>query len=635
MNRQQRLEKLGLGAIEPIAGVIHGSGEEYGLRSYAVGGLVRDALIGRESKDVDVCVAGDPIRMAQMADEILPRLSGSDRRKYEEDVQKMHQEDPSQPADLQTFLRVSGGGVLLALKLYLEGKTDFAPVLYPRFLVAMTKIGGEEVEFVATRSEDYSEAEGVGSRARNPGSIEVATEQEDALRRDFTANALYLNLGSGEVLDPTGYGKRDAVNRVIRVVRPDDPQKTFEDDPLRILRAIRQSAQLGFGIDNETWNVMFKMMAEDSQGLLGKLSNERIRDELSKMLLSDRPVKAMDQMMALGVMDVVLPEVAELKKMEKLNHKDIWAHTMKVIENVQITPGIEEQMELVSEKTGDDLNEIKKRTMLRLRLGALLHDIGKVSTRAFGSTPCPKCGGEVPVPSRMGGEVQCPNEIKVRDQKGRERTSPCRQSVNTPPEWLPGKTTFHQHDSAGAEMTSGVLNRLNFDGQMMRWVRQDVKLHQITSTNHKQEPDIPSTGQWHTQPKQTSIEKLVNSLADTTREDDPWGDLNVAVRLEGLIAADSSANPPAQRKRVDDLIERYQRAKEQRSEFMDWAKMNKPLVSGDELMQMFPDRGPGKWIGEVHERMRSDRLDDPEGHDVERARQIAREYQESEEGGVV
>lgn len=241
----------------------------------------------------------------------------------------------------------------LARYLHRRGLSSHHPVLYPRFGTARITVDECAVEIVTAREESYHSA------SRKP----VVTRGDliaDVLRRDFTINTLMENVHTGEFLDLTGRGQSDLRHGLIKT--PLDPSVTFRDDPLRMIRAIRFSARLGFAIDGPTWEGICEQAPRIS--IMGPgphvVSGERIRDELIKIIQGPEASLALDQMQRTGLLPHFLPELAALHGVtqDRWHLYDVWAHTLRALD------ALPEDSDLV------------------LRLGALFHDCGKPCTRS-------------------------------------------------------------------------------------------------------------------------------------------------------------------------------------------------------------------------------------------------------------
>lgn len=271
------------------------------MPTYVVGGYVRDRLLGRPSKDMDIVCVGSGIQLAQ---EIAARL--------------------------RPIPRV---------------------VVYKRFGTAMLKHKDLEMEFVGARKESYR------ADSRKP-TVENGTLEDDQNRRDFTINALAVSLNSnsfGEIIDPFG-GLHHLEQKLIKT--PLSPDRTFSDDPLRMMRGIRFSTQLNFNIEPET----FESIARN-KNRLKIVSAERITTELNKILMSPKPSVGFKKLFDTGLLHVFFPEMTALYGVETRNgrsHKDNFYHTLEVVDNL-------------SEKTDN----------LWLRWAAVLHDIAKPPTKRF------------------------------------------------------------------------------------------------------------------------------------------------------------------------------------------------------------------------------------------------------------
>ncbi len=295
-----------LWASVPVLRVLSEVADELAYPAYIVGGWVRDWLLtGAPGKALDVVVLGHPTTFAQA----------------------------------------------LAQKL----NTAIAAE-YQRFYVALVQWQDYEIEIVAARKESYN------PESRNPH-VAPANLEEDFLRRDFTINALYVGLHAaqrGQMIDPFG-GIRDLAQRLIRT--PTDPVRTFSDDPLRMMRAIRFAVRLDFTIEPQTYQAI-----QSQAHRLSIVSPERIVEEFHKILLSPDPVRGIRLLSDTGLLAQFLPEVEALKGVETQKghrHKENFEHTLQVL---------------------SQLIEQKPDASLWLRWAALLHDVGKPLTKRFDET---------------------------------------------------------------------------------------------------------------------------------------------------------------------------------------------------------------------------------------------------------
>jgi len=288
---------------DKIFKIISEAADELRLECYVIGGFVRDVFLKRPSKDIDVVVVGSGIALAERVTEKL------------------------------------GAGTKLTV--------------FKTYGTAQVKLHELEVEFVGARKESYQHD------SRNPV-VEDGTLEEDQNRRDFTINAMAICLNKdrfGELVDPFG-GLNDLKNFVIRT--PLSPDITFSDDPLRMLRGIRFSAQLGFFLETST----FEAIARNKERI-EIISKERIADELNKIMLSRKPSVGFVLLEKTGLLALIFPELLALKGAETkdgVGHKDNFYHTLAVLDNL-------------CEHTDN----------LWLRWAALLHDIGKPRTKKFDS----------------------------------------------------------------------------------------------------------------------------------------------------------------------------------------------------------------------------------------------------------
>ncbi len=289
---------------QPVIKLLAESVKQYGKPSYIVGGFVRDILLHRPSKDVDIVVVGSGIELAG----IFASLLG----------------------------------------------TDSKVKVFKNFGTAMVKFndGSDWIfEFVGARKESYR----VDSRKPI---VEDGSVEDDQNRRDFTINTLAVSLNQddfGSLVDPFN-GLEDLRLKILRT--PLDPDKTYSDDPLRMMRAVRFACQLGFTIEERSFEAIKKNAYR-----IKIVSEERINDEIEKIMMSAKPSEGLRLMMESGMMELILPEVVALKGAEYIDgkgHKDNFWHTLKVLDNVAA-----------------------KSDNLWLRWAALMHDIGKPPTKKF------------------------------------------------------------------------------------------------------------------------------------------------------------------------------------------------------------------------------------------------------------
>ena len=320
-------------------------GTNYEGRLFLVGGYVRDKLLGREnqSDDIDLVLEGDALAVAEM--------------------------------------------------LWRAHATDHKPVEYGQFGTTQIEVRGEKVEIVTARSETYRQ----GSRKPviKPGTLET-----DAERRDFTVNTFLENLHTGEIRDPTGRGRDDLAAGVLRT--PFDPDIIFSEDPLRMLRACRFAAKLGFVIEEGTYAALIRNAGKCNPE--HGISFERVREELVKTLLSSDPTRGLELMRETGLLKQFAPELDALYGVTQNRYHayDVWRHTLVALGNLPADAD------------------------LPVRLGTLLHDIGKPATRT------------------------------VEDN---------------------GDVHFYRHEEVGVEIARRLLTRLRFSTDVIDGVARLVAMH--------------------------------------------------------------------------------------------------------------------------------------------------------------
>lgn len=284
----------------PVFKIISSCANQLGVEAFVIGGFVRDLFLNRESKDIDVVTLGKGIELAELVHQQLP----------------------------DSYLSV-----------------------FKNFGTAQVKFHDLEIEFVGARKESYNH------NSRKP-TVETGSLKDDQDRRDFTINALAIGLTEanfGKLLDPF-QGVLDIERKIIKT--PLQPDITYSDDPLRMLRAIRFATQLGFTIEEKSFEAII-----NNKKRIDIVSKERIADELNKIILSPIPSVGFKLLFDCGLLHLIFPEMVKLCGVETVNgksHKDNFYHTLEVLDNVS--------------KMSDNL---------WLRWAAILHDIAKPNTKRF------------------------------------------------------------------------------------------------------------------------------------------------------------------------------------------------------------------------------------------------------------
>ena len=313
-----------------IFSIVSEVAESLGVRAFVIGGYVRDCFLGRPSKDIDIVVEGSGIALAEAVGE----------------------------------------------------KVRSNVSVFKNFGTAMLRFQGIEVEFVGARKESYRRD------SRKP-IVEDGTLEDDQLRRDFTINAMAFSLQKddfGALVDPFG-GIRDLAAGIIRT--PLDPDTTYSDDPLRMVRAIRFATKLS--TPEQTFTIVpesLESIARNRQRM-EILSKERIVEELNKMLVTPKPSIGFQLLDQTGLLDYIFPQLAKLKGVESVDgkgHKENFTHTLEVLDNVA-----EAEMQAIAEGTlkdylfedGVEVEKVRTEPNVWLRWAALLHDIAKPATKRY------------------------------------------------------------------------------------------------------------------------------------------------------------------------------------------------------------------------------------------------------------
>ena len=313
-----------------IFGIVSDVAASMGVRAFVIGGYVRDCFLGRQSKDIDIVVEGSGIELAEAV----------------------------------------------------GAKVRSNVSVFKNYGTAMLRFKGIEVEFVGARKESYNRD------SRKPV-VEDGTLQEDQMRRDFTINAMAFSLQKedyGALVDPFG-GIRDLAAGIIRT--PLDPDVTFSDDPLRMVRAIRFVTRLS------TDENQFKIVPEAlesirrNRGRMEILSKERIVEELNKMLVSEKPSIGFRLLDETGLLEMILPQLSKLKGVETVEgkgHKENFSHTLEVLDNVavaEVEAIAASQLKDFVFEDGEEVAKVRTEPNVWLRWAALLHDIAKPATKRY------------------------------------------------------------------------------------------------------------------------------------------------------------------------------------------------------------------------------------------------------------
>jgi len=465
------------------------------LNSYIVGGWVRDKIIGREPKDLDVMVEGD------------------------------------------------GNGMKLA-ELMSDEYNLGKPVLFPRFGTAKISMDGEEIEFVAPRKEVYRPDD------RKPDT-QLGTLTDDAMRRDFSVNALFIDLRNNEVVDLTGLGLEDIKKEVLRVSDPTSADEIFSQDPLRLLRLIRQASQLNFSIDPATFSAV-----KDNAQKISTISKERVQEELNKMLMTDKPSRSLTLLKDAGLLNYILTDLGSLEGTEDdgpADSKNVWSHTLQVVDNAPKN--------------------------LVVRLAALFHDVGKPATKSRTyKVTCPKCSEPIEYIYKTQPNVgitcengTCGGNLEFGTEKELYEAFP-NYDVH-----------FYDHERVGASTATKVLRDLRYSDDIIKEVDALITHHMKGHAYNEDWTD--------------------SAIRRYKFDTDPYTE-----NLLDLTQSDVTSKRPEKRQRNRDKIQKLRERIKLLDEQEQIAKIQSPL-DGNELMQMFPDKKPGPWLKGVKTMLLNEVLD--------------------------
>ena len=479
--------------------------DDLGVECYVVGGYVRDIFLERPSDDIDVVVVGSGISVAE---ELKRRLG--------------------RKAHLSVFKNFGTAQVKLR-------NVELS------FNIQQSTL---EIEFVGARKESYSHD------SRKP-IVENGTLEDDQNRRDFTINAMAICLNKarfGQLVDPFN-GIADLEDGIIAT--PLDPEVTFSDDPLRMMRCIRFATQLNFQIEEETFDALQRMAER-----IKIVSGERIEVELNKIMLSSHPSIGFEYLQRSGLLQIILPEVAALDIVEKRDgraHKNNFYHTLEVLENVcknvecgmrnvELSPtamiseecGLDSSLENSSSQRSENHSSFNiQQSTLWLRWAALLHDIGKTKSKR----------------------------------------------------WEPGVGwTFHNHNTIGAKMVPPLFRRLKLPmGNEMRYVQKLVDLHM--------RPQVIADSEV----TDSAVRRLLNDAGDDIDD------------LMLLCEADITSKNEVKKKM---FLENFRMVREKLADLQekDYKRLLQPVIDGNEIMELFHLQ-PSREVGVLKQTLKDAVLD--------------------------
>ena len=514
--------------------LISEAADHLGLECYVVGGYVRDIFLERPSNDIDVVVVGSGIAVA----EELKRMLGK----------KAHLSVFKNFGTAQVKIRGNGGAV--ARRCENTEAADISRTPVP----SCPRTPEIEVEFVGARKESYSHD------SRKP-IVENGTLEDDQNRRDFTINAMAICLNKdrfGELVDPFN-GLADLEDGIIAT--PLDPEITFSDDPLRMMRCVRFATQLNFEIEPETYEALERMADR-----IKIVSGERIKDELNKIILAPHPSIGFEYLQRCGLLNIILPELSALDIVEQKNgraHKNNFYHTLEVLENVVRSQesgvrsqgsgvrsqesgvrsqesGVRSQENTPAAESGEDGNLqtpdsclLTPNRNLWLRWAALLHDVGKTKSKRWD----PAVG------------------------------------------W-----TFHNHNIIGAKMVPVIFRRLMLPmDAKMKYVQKLVDMHMRPIAIADDEVT------------DSAVRRLMNDAGEDIDD------------LMTLCEADITSRNEVRKKL---FLENFRMVREKLADLKekDYVRLLQPVIDGNEIMEMFHLK-PSREVGVLKQFLKDAVLD--------------------------
>ena len=514
--------------------------DDLGVECYVVGGYVRDIFLERPSDDIDVVVVGSGISVAEELKRRLGRKAHLSVFKNfgTAQVKVRNVECGMRNVELSPTAMISEE---CGIDSSLENSSSQRSENHSSFNIQQSTL---EIEFVGARKESYSHD------SRKP-IVENGTLEDDQNRRDFTINAMAICLNKarfGQLVDPFN-GIADLEDGIIAT--PLDPEVTFSDDPLRMMRCIRFATQLNFQIEEETFDALQRMAER-----IKIVSGERIEVELNKIMLSSHPSIGFEYLQRSGLLQIILPEVAALDIVEKRDgraHKNNFYHTLEVLENVcknvecgmrnvELSPmamiseecGIDSSLENSSSQRSENHSSFNiQQSTLWLRWAALLHDIGKTKSKR----------------------------------------------------WEPGVGwTFHNHNTIGAKMVPPLFRRLKLPmGNEMRYVQKLVDLHM--------RPQVIADSEV----TDSAVRRLLNDAGDDIDD------------LMLLCEADITSKNEVKKKM---FLENFRMVREKLTDLQekDYKRLLQPVIDGNEIMELFHLQ-PSREVGVLKQTLKDAVLD--------------------------
>jgi len=501
--------------------LIGDTADEVGLECYVVGGFVRDLFLQRQSNDIDVVTVGSGIALAE------------------------------------------------ALKNKLGRRAHLS--VFRNFGTAQLKFKDIELEFVGARKESYSH------ESRKPV-VEDGTLEDDQNRRDFTVNALAICLNAnrfGELVDPFD-GLADMEEGILRT--PLEPEKTFDDDPLRMMRAVRFACQLNFKIDDETWEAIVKYADR-----IKIVSGERVKDELNKIMLSPSASYGISQLLECGLLDYILPELTAMNIVEERNgrkHKNNFLHTLQVLDNVvsaqrkaweemaQQNDAKQSAAEAGGNQDADASQKVEDRES-----GENAANIDK--TENSGKT------GEISEEEHEPWALSREYYVWIRwAALLHDIGKPKSKRWDAQQGW-----TFYHHEYIGSKMVAGIFRRLTLPlDAKMKYVEKLVQLHmrpQVIADNEVTD---------------SAVRRLVNDAGDDIDD------------LMMLCDADITSKNIQKRERFHENF-RIVREKIKDLKIRDYKRLLQPCIDGNEIMERYGLK-PSREVGELKKCLKDAVLDD-------------------------